>query len=305
MTRRPADEVSLEVIEQWLTGTYQQPVENFAPLPGGFWTNAYGYRLGDQDLVLRLNHLSESFGIDVLAAEFSHLPVPKIFARGFALGHHFAISQRLFGRFLEDVEAAQAQSALGELLPALRATDLGRARSVNWYLPEGVGPSWQQWIREGAVIGPDLIDASVASLAKTLNKTINQLTPACPERRDLVHGDLLHGNVLVDEQGGLSGLFSWKCSARGDFLYDIAWCTFWAPWHAALQTLDLWPLLIGAADLDSHALENASERHHCYQLQIGLTHLRWYTWVDDAVNLQKAAHRLEEILERGPLSLPR
>ena len=94
MTRRPADEVSLEVIEQWLTGTYQQPVENFAPLPGGFWTNAYGYRLGDQDLVLRLNHLSESFGIDVLAAEFSHLPVPKIFARGFALGHHFAISTK-------------------------------------------------------------------------------------------------------------------------------------------------------------------------------------------------------------------
>jgi hypothetical protein len=48
------------------------------------------------------------------------------------------------------------------------------------------------------------------------------------------------------------------------------------------------------------ALVDAAERHHCYELQIGLTHLRWSmrTWSPEHVTATTAL--LAEILERGP-----
>jgi hypothetical protein len=62
---------------------------------------------------------------------------------------------------------------------------------------------------------------------------------ACPERRDLVHGDLLYGNVLVSlDARRVEAVLSWKCSVRGDFLFDAAWCSFWAPFHPGVAATD-------------------------------------------------------------------
>jgi Phosphotransferase enzyme family len=89
---------------------------------------------------------------------------------------------------------------------------------------------------------------------------------------DLVHGDLLHGNVLVSPDARrVEAVLSWKCSVRGDFLFDAAWCSFWAPWH------------------------------HCYELHIGFTHLGWNVWTGNQADLAATARRLAEVLERGPV----
>ena len=94
------------------------------------------------------------------------------------------------------------------------------------------------------------------------------------ERRELVHGDLVHGNVLVSPDARrVEAVLSWKCSVRGDFLYDAAWCSF----------------------LD------AAARHHCYELHIGFTHLGWNLWTGNQADLAATARRLAEVLERGPL----
>jgi hypothetical protein len=51
------------------------------------------------------------------------------------------------------------------------------------------------------------------------------------------------------------------------------------------------------------ALLDAAARHHCYELQIGFTHLGWNVWIGDHANLAATARRLAEVLERGPLPL--
>jgi len=51
------------------------------------------------------------------------------------------------------------------------------------------------------------------------------------------------------------------------------------------------------------ALLDAAARHHCYELHIGFTHLRWYLWIRDQAGLAATARRLAEVLERGPLPL--
>ena len=87
---------------------------------------------------------------------------------------------------------------------------------------------------------------------------------ACPERRDLVHGDLLHGNVLVSPDARrVEAVLSWKCSVRGD----------------------------------------AAARHHCYEPHTGFTHLGWNVWTGNQADLTATARRLAEVLERGPLPL--
>jgi aminoglycoside phosphotransferase (APT) family kinase protein len=133
------------------------------------------------------------------------------------------------------------------------------------------------------------------------------LIEACPERRDLVHGDLLHGNVLVSPDATrITAVFSWKCSVRGDFLFDAAWCTFWSPWYDGIAAAHPLAGLLTALDVgaDRSALVDAAVRHHCYELHIGFTHLGWNIWTGDSANLAATAGRLAEVLERGPLPLP-
>ena len=61
----------------------------------------------------------------------------------------------------------------------------------------------------------------LAALSAAVTERVRTLVDACPERRDLVHGDLLHGNVLVSPDARrVEAVLSWKCSVRGDFLYD-------------------------------------------------------------------------------------
>jgi aminoglycoside phosphotransferase (APT) family kinase protein len=125
-----------------------------------------------------------------------------------------------------------------------------------------------------------------------------------PGAADLVHGDLLHANVLVTEDASRpNAVFSWKNSARGDFLYDTAWCTFCAFWYPGIEAIDLWarvrqePLLHD----ESGAWTDASLRHHFYELYIGTTALAYNTWTGDAQLQADVVGRLSEILERGPL----
>lgn len=92
--------------------------------------------------------------------------------------------------------------------------------AVVWYDPEASADvTWHAWLRSGLVDDPDARvsgwSAKLASnsrldaLFKTCESRIEKLLPACPERRDLIHGDLLHQNVLVsDSATQVTGIFS-------------------------------------------------------------------------------------------------
>ena len=94
-------------------------------------------------------------------------------------------------------------------------------------------------------------------------------------------------------------MFSGKCSVRGDFLYDIAWCTFWSAWHPGIAALDVWNRVLGSALWSDDALADAERRHHCYELHIGATHLGWHAWTGDAAELRSVAARTANVLSRA------
>jgi hypothetical protein len=95
-------------------------------LSGGFWSAAFGYRIGDEEFVLRVNDGPDGFRDDEAAMAYgsARLPVPDVLSIGEAFGRWYAISRRHHGRFLESIgvdEAAALGPTVVDLLDALRA----------------------------------------------------------------------------------------------------------------------------------------------------------------------------------------
>jgi aminoglycoside phosphotransferase (APT) family kinase protein len=318
VTHKP--DVPLGDVERFLVSRHARPIKSLAPLPGGFWSAAYAYRVGGQDLVLRLGTMPEGFEADRTAMAFScpNLPVPKLVEIGRAFGVGYAISERHFGRFLEDVRAEESLRSgpmLGSLLRALRAIEERPDLSVSGQ-PADLAPldSWRNHLLRQLVdddTSPNAgwraalrQDAELERLFRACEARITEVLDACVERRHVVHGDLLYQNVLVSEDAStVTGVFSWKRSVRGDFLYDSAHCTFFSPWYPGVGAADPWAITLST--LTPEQMRDAGARHHCYELTIGASHLGGYLWTNDEQNLRAAQLRLTEILERGELPVRR
>ena len=284
------------------------------PLSGGFWSSAYGYRVaGGPALVVRFGQLHDGFEADRAAMAYASpaLPVPAVVEIGEAFDGHYAISVRADGRFLEDVEPSEAGAAgpmlirLLEALHAVPSEDASRAAPAD---------AWRRFLLDGLVDDPARTvhgwratlagDPALDRLFRACEARVASLAEACPERRDVVHGDLLHRNVLVSEDAtSVRAVFSWKCSVRGDFLFDAAWCTFWAHVHPGIAALDVFGRVRAArwATADPGDLVDAAVRHHCYELQIGASHLGWLAWTGEQEALAALAAHTGAILERGPV----
>jgi aminoglycoside phosphotransferase (APT) family kinase protein len=297
--------------------------EDLEPLSGGAWSSAWAYRAGGEELVVRFGPEVSWYEADRMAMAFAgpDLPVPQVREVGITpSGRAYAISVRHHGRFLEDTPVEQAGAiapTLTRLLVALYRVPAGPEAPVLWHHGSAPTASWREYLLDGLVDDPGKLvhgwsaalaaDPDLAALSQAVDERIRTLVAACPERRDLVHGDLLHGNVLVSlDAGRVEAVLSWKCSVRGDFLYDAAWCTFWGPWHPGIAAADPLSGLLRAPDVRAEpgALLDAAARHHCYELQIGFTHLGWNIWTRNQADLAATARRLTEVLDRGPLPLP-
>jgi aminoglycoside phosphotransferase (APT) family kinase protein len=316
-----AERLSRAEVLAFLGGRPGAP-EDLEALTGGAWSSAWAYRAGGEELVVRFGPEESWYEADRMAMAFSGpgLPVPEIREVGTTpSGRAYAISVRHRGRFLEDtpVELAGAIGpTLTRLLVALFRVPAPPDASVVWHQAGASAGSWREFLLAGLVDDPGNLvhgwsgaladDRELAALSAAVTERVRALVDACPERRDLVHGDLLHGNVLVSPDArGVEAVFSWKCSVRGDFLFDAAWCSFWAPFHPGIAAADLLPRLLQAPSVRAEpgARRDAAARHHCYELHIGFTHLGWNVWIGDQANLAATARRLGEVLERGPLPL--
>ncbi len=99
--------------------------------------------------------------------------------------------------------------------------------------------------------------------------SLASLVVICPDIRHLIHADLLNYNVFVSD-GRVSGVIDWGCSMYGDYLYDIAMFSYWAPWYSSLQHIDFHEQ--ARVHYASIGLEvpHLDERLRCYEVHIGL-----------------------------------
>jgi aminoglycoside phosphotransferase (APT) family kinase protein len=318
--RHPTDEEVAAFLAHHSGGA----VSDLEPLTGGAWSSAWGYRAGGEELVVRFGRERSWYEADRMAMAFDgpDLPVPQVREVGTTPnGLAYAISVRHPGQFLEDtpLECAEAVApTLTRLLVSLYRVPAAPGTPVMWHPAGAPARSWRELVLARLEDDPGgrahgwraalAADPKLAALSSAVRDRVRTLVEACPERRDLIHGDLLHGNVLVSpDRRRVHAVLSWKCSLRGDFLYDAAWCSVWGPvFYPGIAALDPLSGLLQDPDLraDPSALVDAAVRHHCYELQLGLTHLGWnlHTW--NEIHLTATAKLLADLLERGPLPTP-
>ena len=303
-----ADGPSLDHVRSFLRGVHGRDVEALESLTGGFWSSAFAYRVGGDELVVRFGQIRSGFESDQAAMAYGgpELPVPEVLEIGDAFDGSYCVSRRHHGRFLEDVTPGEAHVAGPMLQRLLRALRNAPADTLE-------AGSWREWLLSGLQEPPpdqptagwtSLLAAkpSAFEVFEAASSRIESLVESCPERRDLVHGDLLHRNVLVSPDASrVTAVFSWKCAVRGDFLFDVAWCTVWGSmFHPGIAALDVFDLVMGDAELPDDARTDAALRHHCYGLQIAASHLGWYAWTGDDESLERLASVTLGLVERTP-----
>lgn len=121
---------------------------------------------------------------------------------------------------------------------------------------------------------------------ETAYACLESLAAQCPNDRHVIHSDLINRNVLI-KGDRITAVFDWGCLMYGDFLYDLAWLTFWAPWYPAWRGIDFEAEALCHARAIGLDLPDAAARLRCYELHIGLAHFaynaflgRWpdYEW---------------------------
>lgn len=104
--RRPSD----RAVADFLLEHHGAEPTDLEALRGGFWSAAYGYRVDDRQLVLRIGDDPHGFRADEPANGYRSpdVQVPEVLTIGEGFGRWFAISRRHHGRFLEEVGPAEA-----------------------------------------------------------------------------------------------------------------------------------------------------------------------------------------------------
>jgi aminoglycoside phosphotransferase (APT) family kinase protein len=304
-----APDLDVPTVVAFLEQRHGGRIDDVEPLLGGHWSSAFAYRCGGREFVLRVGSVPEGFELDLAASAYSStdLPIPEVLEVGEGLGASYAISVRHHGRFLESIGVDDAPAAA----PAVERT-LAALRAVPWR-GSAYADTWRGFLLQCLADDPTervsgwratlATDPELDRIYSQCEARIGELIDLCPERRDLIHGDLLNRNVLIaDDNSRITAVFSWKCAVQGDFLYDIAWCTFWGPWHPGIAALDLFGRTMASPPCDADALVDASARHHCYELHIGARHLAWNAWTHNDVELRAVAAHTQRTLESGVTS---
>ncbi len=309
--KRPA--VDQAAAADFLTDRFGDCVSEVVTAPRqGAWSRAYFFHRDGADFVVRFAPWPDNFmkdrAVDRYAAR--DLPIPRVTETGEALGCYYAISERANGSILETLGPADMRRALPSLLRALdamRAADVSEATGYGSWKPDGNGEyrTWREYLLE---MGSDPPSSAThgwrARLATRRDaerafdegcEQLPSLVTACPEIRHLIHSDLLYGNVLVaDDQ--LSAVFDWGCALYGDFLYDLAWLTFWAPWHPGLDAIDLRAEALHHYETIGLDVPDFDARLRGYELHIGLGGEAYQAFIEDWDELDATARRIRQLL---------
>lgn len=250
----PAGRLGRETAEAFLVDRFGRDVSNVTPLTGGEWSQAFAFRTGDRDLVVRFSALEDAFRKDEIAAQYVSpaLPIPAIVEIGETRPGFYAISERRFGDVLETVDESQMRALLPSImatLDAIRLADVSGTFGFGGWGPNGNAPhaTWRAALLDIASDPPDHVhhgwrqrlaesptgDAAFLEAFAQLESVAADL----PDARHLIHSDLVNSNVLMEDDH-ITAVFDWGSSMYGDFLLDLAWLCFWAPWTPAHGAID-------------------------------------------------------------------
>jgi len=306
--RSRAAEVSPAAVGAFLGDVLGGPVGDVTRIPHGEWSRAFNFRWRDGGYVARFSAVDADFRKDQVASAYASakLPTPRVLAVGTAFGGFYAVSERAPGSFLDEIDGEGMRRLLPSLLgllDGLREADISRSVGFGSWGVDGNAQhaTWRAALldfgQQGSNISrtrgwrPRLASSPGAQAAfDEATARLATLSAACPTQRYLVHSDLLNFNVLVVDDR-VSALIDWGSALYGDFLFDLAWLTFWQPWYPAWSAIDfraeaLWHYASIGLDVPDFEV-----RMQCYEIAIGLDNLAYSALTGHWAQLETVAQR--------------
>jgi hygromycin-B 4-O-kinase len=278
--------LTAQQIKEFLSTQCQQEIHGVCRIGGGEWSQAFSFQRGGAAYVVRFGAHKEDFEKDHRVAHFAsqELPIAKVTAIGEAFGGYFAISERVYGEMLDALDAEKMHRIIPtvfQTFDAMRNIDLASTEGYGPWNASGNAPfhSWADALLSVGIDDPSRrTHGWRALLARSpvgdgpfhqAFERLKQLAHRYAVERHMIHSDLLNRNVLIAHDR-LSAVLDWGNAMYGDFLYDLAWFSFWSPWYPAMQGID-WE-----AEARQHfasvglAVANMEERFLCCKIHIGL-----------------------------------
>jgi hypothetical protein len=182
----------------------------------GEWSRCFAFTRDGRELVVRFGRHVDDFAKDRMAAAWSRsaLPVPAVLDIGLAQDGWYAISERMHGEPLDQLDAAGWRAALPAVLnalDALRAIEPPATGFGPWPPPpvgaSGSDPtsagfeSWREFLLSAAGDGDprqrtpvwrdELADAGLATAYDRAAELLTDLADAGPGKRHVVHAFVL------------------------------------------------------------------------------------------------------------------
>lgn len=282
------------------------PISAWTSVSEGEESQVFGIRLANEDFVLRINRLAESFHKDAFCYRHfasASLPIPQILSIGEIDGHAYCVSRRAAGKTLQDLSSAELPAIVArvdEVMDAIAEAPVDATAGFGRFDANGSGghESWHDFL--AAITDPQHHDWADHEPAVDRNWIephlclLHELIPSCPETGCLVHGDFGSNNVLTDGFA-ITGVIDWSEALLGDPLYDVANVLFWRPWLACMEAQ--------ARYFENHRLDLVGnvQALRCYQLRIGLQQVSECASAGDMADLRWAMARCDEIASTPPV----
>lgn len=301
--------------QQFLSTHYDTPVTEVTGLSGGNWSQAFGFKCDDNDRVVRFGKHSADYIIDQFASRFAadNLPIPRVLEVGEFSDGYFAISERAFGTMIDDLGHEGMKRIIPSLmatLDAMRAADISETSGFGALNADGKSkfdswremlldvnsdesfdkiPGWRKGLKESPV-GDSPFNEAYARLV--------ELSVDLPEDRSLIHNDLMHFNVLTNNNR-ITAVFDWANAMYGDFLYDLAMFVFWEPMHDPIKDIDWKGEALKHFEKIGLEVPQFERRLQCCMIHLGLGSMAYYGFTKDWTWLEPVAIRTLEIAKQS------
>lgn len=276
-------------VQLFLDSHYPDPISDLVTISGGEGSQAFSFIVNGEPRIIRVNkHETLGFKKDEYASKYYSspaIPIPEIYEIGKIDDNlHFCISQKAEGKILTSFSTTELdalQPAVFDVLNAIHNADISDTKGYGKWDAEGNGDS-QSWKECLLNVNKHVKDTSEGSnlfedtfLEKDFwdkaYARLTELSLLCPEDRFLIHGDYGFDNVLSDGKN-ITGVIDWAGSKYGDYLYDVAWLSFWS------KNIDHQNLYLEHLKKKGIEIKNFKERVLCYKLFIGLSSLSFYAY---------------------------
>ncbi len=294
--------INKDLVLTFLNENFDASITDIEFIAGGESSQAFSFQSEKGDFVIRINGDKNSFEKDEYAFNTfasEKIPIPKIIRIGqINEKYYFAISTTAEGKIINELSEEEYQETFPDLLrvlDAIHAIDITEYPGYGKWNLNGIG-KFQSWrdcvlsINEYPV-KDNLFEVSFLErdVWDKIYTQIQGLVKFCPKERWLVHGDYGHNNALSDGRK-ITGVLDWAESVYGDFVYDIAWLSFWNSKEHAKQ-------------IDAHysqkEIPNFAERLLCYKLCIGLGSLSFFAYSQQKNKYDSTKIRILNLLSQN------